>query len=187
MEEVASMEGVFSQMGSPSMTPFRFTQLSRLPSEWSLSPEHWQDCSMTSKDQMHYWVNMRVTLGKGRGDKPPPSHVWSGLLIADILQETCPKDWIMEAVVLSPGEAILYFGRHLHQEGFLYRNAKDIELSLRGTVNWAGKAAQVEATVNTVQEGHGTVAYAITEKNTKASQGAPLRVKESHPSLDSSL
>ena len=33
MEEVASMEEVFSQMGAPSTMPFRFTQLSRLPSE----------------------------------------------------------------------------------------------------------------------------------------------------------
>ena len=32
MEEVASMEEVFSPMGAPSKMPFRFTQLSRLSS-----------------------------------------------------------------------------------------------------------------------------------------------------------
>ena len=40
IEEVALMKEVFSQMGTPSKMPFRFTQLSRLPSEWSLSSEH---------------------------------------------------------------------------------------------------------------------------------------------------
>ena len=40
MKEVASVEEVFSHMGTSSKTPFRFTQLSISPPEWSLSPEH---------------------------------------------------------------------------------------------------------------------------------------------------
>ena len=47
MGEVASMEEVFLPMGAPSKMPFRFTQWSRSSSEWSLSPEHQWDCSMT--------------------------------------------------------------------------------------------------------------------------------------------
>ena len=117
MEAVASMEEVFLQMGIPSKMPFRFTQLSRSPSKWSLSHEHWWDHSMNPKDQMCYCVHVRVTLGEGRGDQPPPSHASNGSLIADILQETCPRDCIAEAVVLALGEAILFFGRCLHNEG----------------------------------------------------------------------
>ena len=67
---------------------------------------------MTPDDQMHYCIHIRATLDEGKGDHPPPFHVWSGSLTADILQEACPEDWIMEAVVLLPGEAILFFRRH---------------------------------------------------------------------------
>ena len=74
MEEVASMEEVFSQMGSPSKMPFRS------PSKQSLSCEHWGDHSMTPEDQMHYCVHVRVILREGIGDQPP----WNGSLISDI-------------------------------------------------------------------------------------------------------
>ena len=68
----------------------------------------------------------------GGGDQPPPSHAWRGLLIADILQEACPKDLITEAKIMSPVEAILFFGRYSHNEGLLCQRGKDIKLGLRG-------------------------------------------------------
>ena len=40
-----------------------------------------------NKDQTHSCVHVRVTVGEGRGDHPPPSHAWTGSLIADIFQE----------------------------------------------------------------------------------------------------
>ena len=46
----------------------------------------------------------------GGGDQPPPSHAWSGSLIADMFQHSL-KEQITKAVVLAPGEAILFFGR----------------------------------------------------------------------------
>ena len=104
----------------------------------------------------------------GRGNQPPPSHIWSGSLITDMLQEACPGDPITEAVVLAPGEAILFFGKCLHKEGVLYRKAKNIKLGLMGPVNWAGSTAQVEVTVNTVQEGGWAIMDAIMEKKMKS-------------------
>ena len=71
-------------------------------------PEHQQDHT-TQEDQMCYCVQMRVTLWEGGGDKPPPSHAWSGLLIVDMFQEGL-EEQITKAVVLAPGEAILIFG-----------------------------------------------------------------------------
>ena len=68
---------------------------------------------------MCYYIYVRVTHGEGMSEQPPP-HAWSGSLIADILQEACPKDQITEAIVLSLGEAILFFGRCSHNEGLLY-------------------------------------------------------------------
>ena len=102
---------------------------------------------------MCHCIYVRVTLWERRGDQPPPSHVWSGSLIADILQEACPKHQITEAIVLSPGKAILLFGRCSHYEGLLYQKAKDIELGLRGSFNWARTPAQIGVTVNIIQEG----------------------------------
>ena len=168
MDEVASMEEVFSQMGTPFKMPFRFTQLSRSPSEWSLSPECCGDCSITPKDHTHYCVHTRVSLGEGRGDQPSPSHAWNWLLITNILQEVCPRDCITEAVVLVPGEAILFFGRCLHNEGLLHCDAQDIEHGLMGSITGAGRTAWVEATVKTLQEGHRAIADAILEMKTKA-------------------
>ena len=86
------MEEVATQMGTTLKMPFRFTQLSRLPSESSPSFEHRCASSTTPNNWMHYCVHVRVTLQEGKGDQPPPSHAWSGLLIADILQEACPGD-----------------------------------------------------------------------------------------------
>ena len=70
-------------------------------------------------------------------------------------------------MVLVPGEAILFFGRCLHNEGLLYRNTWDVELSLRGPITWAGRTVQVEAMVCTMQEGYRAMVDAIMEMKTK--------------------
>ena len=105
---------------------------------------------------------------EGRGNQPPPSHTWSGSLIVDMLQEACPRHQIPEAVVLAWGEPILFFGRCLHREGLPYRSAKDVESSFRVPVYWARRTLQVEASSNTVQEGHWAIVDAVMEKKTKA-------------------
>ena len=105
------------QMGISSKAPFRFTLLKRFPSIHSLLLEGRQTCSTTPDNEMFYCVHIRVTLEEGGGNQPPPSHTWSGSLIADMLQEACPRDHITKAVILAPGEAILFFGGHLHREG----------------------------------------------------------------------
>ena len=168
-------------MSASSKTPFTFTWSSRSLSEWSLPPEHWWDCSITPKDWTCYCTHIRMTLGEGRGDHPP-SHAWSGSLIVDTLQEACPRDRIIQAIVLSLGRAILFFGRCSRNEGLLYWKVKDIELGLRGSLNWAGKPAQIEETINTMQEGHQAIAEAVVEKKTKArGAGCPWGMDESHP------
>ena len=162
-KKVALLEEVVLQMDTSSIMPFQFTRPSRSLSEWSLLPEHQWDHSITPNDQMCYCIYKRVTLAEGRGDQPPPSHVWSGLLIDDILQESCSKDWKTEAIVLSLDEAILFFGRCSCNRWLLYRKVKDTELGLRGLFNWARKPVQIEATINTMQEGHQAIADAVME------------------------
>ena len=140
-------------MGISLKTPFRFTQLSWSPSVQFLSLKHQQAHSVTPNNSMNYCIHIRVTLGEGRDDQPQPSHTWNGSLIANTLQEACPRDYITEAVVLALGEAILFYGRHSCNEGLLYRNTQDVELHLRGPITKAGITAQEEATVCTMLEG----------------------------------
>ena len=94
--------------------------------------------------------------------------MWSGLLIAIILHEVCPRYQITNAVVLAPGEAILFFGRHSFMEGLLYRYAQDIKVGLRDPVSWTGKNAWVKVTMHTKQEGYQATVYTITEKKMQA-------------------
>ena len=107
---------------------------------------------MTPEDWTCYCIHVRVTLGEGRGDQPPPSYTWNGSLIANILQEACPRDCITEALVLAPEEEILFFRRCSCNQGPLYGNAQGTEHSLMGSITWAWRTAQVEATVNTVRK-----------------------------------
>ena len=62
-------------------------------------------------------MNLSVDLGDGGSDRSPLPCMWEGGLITDILQEVWPEDCITEAMVLSPGEAILFFSRHSKNEG----------------------------------------------------------------------
>ena len=75
---------------------------------------------------------------------------------------------ITEAVVLSPGEATLFFGRYSKNEGLPYCRAKNVEFGLGGPFNWPGRPAQIEALRKTMQEGHHTIPKAVVEKKMKA-------------------
>ena len=52
-----------------------------------------------------------MTLTDEFGDVPPPSHAWVAPVVEDMLQEA--RAGPMEAVVIGPGRAILFYGRHL--------------------------------------------------------------------------
>ena len=56
-------------------------------------------------------------------------------------------------------------------------NARDSRFSLTGPVNWAGRAAKVEVTVNTIWKGCQVIADAVVEKGTKVrGPGHPHRM-----------
>ena len=59
-----------------------------------------------------------MTLGEGGGDQSPPPHALSGSLIANMFQDGL-EEWITEAVVLAPGEAVLFFDDDYSRKGFL--------------------------------------------------------------------
>ena len=74
-------------------------------------------------------------LGDEAGDQCPPSREWGGCLITNIIQEAWPEDHITKAMVLSPGEAILFFGRCSKNEGLPYHKARNVEFGLGGPFN----------------------------------------------------
>ena len=56
-----------------------------------------------------------MTLTDELGDTPPPSHTWTAPVVEDMLQEV--RAGLTEAVVIGPGRAILFYGRHSMGEG----------------------------------------------------------------------
>ena len=121
---------------------------------------------MTPDNQMHYCIHIIVTLREGEvTNLNLPMHGVDS--IADVFQDGL-KEQITKAQVLALGEAILFFGRWLCKEGLAFGSARIVRFSLTGPVNWAGRKAQVEGTVNTVQEGHWAIADAVMEKKMKA-------------------
>ena len=84
-------------------------------------------------------------LGDRGGDQPPLPHAWEGGLITDMLQEAWPEGHITKDMVLSLGEAILFFGRWSKNEGLPYCRARGIEFDLGGPFNWARRSVQIEA------------------------------------------
>ena len=88
-------------------------------------------------------------------------------MIVDILQEVWLEDQITKAVVLSPGEAILLFSRHSSNEGLPCSKARDVAFGLGGPFNWAGRPAQMEASMKSVQDDHCAIIEAVVERRTK--------------------
>ena len=138
----ASVEEVLSHLNTPPNVPFRFGITSQWASERLVSSEHQQDHSHSPKDSRCYLIQVRVMLGDGGGDQPPLSHAWGGCLITNILQEAWPEDKKTKAMVLSPEEAILFFGRYSRNEGLPYCRVQNVEFGLVGPFNWAGRPAR---------------------------------------------
>ena len=66
-------------------------------------------------------------------------------------------------------------GSDIPKEGLSLGNARDVGFSVGGLVNLAGRGAQVEMMISTVQKGCRAIADTIMEKRTKArGPGCPL-------------
>ena len=97
---------------------------------------------------------------------PPPSHSWMALLVEDMLQEA--RAGLTEAVVTSPGRAILFYGRHSMGEGLRADEARYAAFLLTGAGTWVGKSAYLTANPVTIQEGKRAIAQAVLDNRVKA-------------------
>ena len=97
---------------------------------------------------------------------PPPSHSWMAPLVEDILHEA--RTGLTEAVVTSPGRAVLFYRRHLMGEGLMVDEARDAAFLLTGAGTWEGKLAYLTADPMPIQEGKRAIAQAISDNRVKA-------------------
>ena len=104
----------------------------------------------------NYCLSIQVTLTDELGDVPPPSHAWMAPVVEDMLQET--RAGLTEAVVIGPGRAILFYGRHSMEEGLKADEARDAAFLLTGAGTWVGKSAYLTADPMTLQEGKRAIA-----------------------------
>ena len=114
----------------------------------------------------NYCLSIQVTLTDELGDVPPPSHSWTTPVIEDMLQET--RAGLMEAVVIGPGKAILFYGRCSLGEDLKADEARDATFLLTGARAWVGKLAYLTADPMTLQEGKRVIACAISDHGVKA-------------------
>ena len=115
---------------------------------------------------MNYCLSIQETLTDELGDVPPPLHAWTTPVIEDMLQET--RAGLMEAVVIGPGRAILFYGRCSMGEGLKAAEARDAAFLLTGAGTWVGKSAYLTANPMTLQEGRRAIARAISDHRVKA-------------------
>ena len=82
---------------------------SHLPS-WSLARR-----PPSSHPNTRYCLEIHVTLTEELGAVPLPSHFWMAPLVEDMLHNA--RTSLTKAVVIGPGRAVLFYGRHSLGEG----------------------------------------------------------------------
>ena len=90
-----------------------------------------------------------------------PIHAWTVPLVEYLL--CYAKTGLTEAVVIGPGRAVLFYGRHSLGEGLSLGEARDAVFLLMGSGTWVGKPAYLAADPLTIQEGQWAIAQAITK------------------------
>ena len=100
------------------------------------------------------------------GDVPPPPHAWMALVVEDMLREA--RAGLTDAVVIGPGRAILFYGRHSMGECLKVDKARDATFLLTGAGTWVGKSAYLTTNPMTIQEGRRAIAQAILDNRVKA-------------------
>ena len=97
---------------------------------------------------------------------PHPSHAWTAPVVEDMLQEV--RTGLTEAVVIGPGRAIHFYGRHSMGEGLKAEEARDAAFLLTGAGTWVGKSAYLTTDPMTLQEGKRAITQAVSDHRVKA-------------------
>ena len=119
----------------------------------------------TGNLNMNYCLSIQVTLTGELRDVPPPSHAWMAPVVEDMLRET--RAGLTEAVVIGPGRAILFYGRHSMGEGLKADEARDATFLLTSAGMWVGKSGYLTADPMMLQEGKRAIAHAVSDHRVK--------------------
>ena len=126
----------------------------------SQSPARKPNCHETQ-----YCLEIQVISTKDGRAAPPPSHAWQAPIMEDMLRDC--KAGLTEAIVTSPGQAILFYRQQSLGERPSLGKAWDAMFTLSGTVSWVGKWAQLSAKPASLGDGWWLIAQAITEGHIK--------------------
>ena len=77
------------------------------------------------------------------------------------------RSGLTEAVVIGPGRAILFYGRHSLGEGLKADEARNATFLLTGAGTWVGKLAYLTANPMTIPEGKRATAQAVSDNRVK--------------------
>ena len=67
------------------------------------------------RPSINYCSSIKAILTDKLGDVLPPLHAWMVPVVEDMLRDITARR--TEAVVIGPGKAILFYGRHFHGRG----------------------------------------------------------------------
>ena len=70
-------------------------------------------------------------------------------------------------MVIGPGRAVLFYGRHSMGEGLTSDKARDAAFLLTGAGTWVGKSAYLTADPMTIQENRRAIAQAVSDCQVK--------------------
>ena len=120
----------------------------------------------TGHPSMNYCLSIKAILTDELGDVPPPLHAWTVPVVEDMLRDIRAR--LTEAVVIGPGKAILFYGRHSMGEGLMADEARDAAFLITGDGTWVGKPAYLTANPTMLPEGKRAITRAISDQRVKA-------------------
>ena len=116
---------------------------------------------LSSYPNTKHCLEICVTLAEELGAVPPPSHSWMVPLMEDMLHDA--RTGLTEVVVMGPGRAVLFYGRHSMGEGLTADEARDATFLLKGAGMPVGKWAYLNADPMTIQEGRRAIPQAVSD------------------------
>ena len=165
------MSGANLQMEGHMDVPSQSAKDPRESGTLGSSPSHSPSLSPTRRLPLNgpntrHCLEIHVTLTKQLGAVPLPSHAWMAPLVEDILHDA--RTSLTKAVVMGPGRAILFYGRHSLGEGLTLDEARDVAFLFTRAGTWVRKPAYLAADPMTIQEGQWAITQAITDCQVKA-------------------
>ena len=122
---------------------------------------------MPDHPETQYCLEIQVISTKDRETTPPPPHTWQVPVVEDMLWDG--KSGLTEvvlmgpvqAIVMGPGWAVLFYQRQSLGEALGFDEAWDTMFTLSGAISWVGKQAQLNANAVDLEEGQQLITQAI--------------------------